>query len=243
MRKFQNTSSFVSPVAPEMIADPIVERALTKGVERDVLVPLFANLFGGVGMFVLAFVLYEWITSWDMDSLLWIAARWSAGLFALMCIIRFWGDEVQMWAYRISKGWAEGSVNQKLKWYQEENKQLQEENRHLSVQMAQMSKYVRVDAVQERQQPVQDEYTKTLTDALKLCRFHDAQGKAARDPVVAAGLMSKTQWEAARDLLVDSGVPVNGGVFGVAVAEAMAKVREFVERQRQSPAGFVQPYE
>jgi hypothetical protein len=247
MRRYDTASTYVAPIAPESVGDPVADKMLTQNWDRDVVVPFFANLLGGVGVFILAFVLYEWITGWEIEIILWIAGRWSAGLFSAMCIIRFLGDEVQEWMRRAAKGWAEGSVNQKLKWYKNECDRLQMENRQQASQLAQMTRNVR-SGIERADTPVaprvaQDEYTEPLRDALALCRFQESHGKISRDLVVASGTMDRARWEAAKGLLINAAAPVENGVIGTLPTMAMAKVREFVEKQRKQLADFVAPYE
>lgn len=249
MRKF-NAPTFVSAEPPQNAYDPVLEKALTKGVERDFLVPALENLGGGVGVFLLVGVILfagsdaDW---WRISTVaaVTVATYCGVGALALACIVRFLGDEMQEWSYRLSKGWSEGRNKKELKWYQEEIEHLRKELHLANTQTAQMSKFVTGDMEQavQRVRPEQDEYTEPLKDAVYLCRFHEAHGTIAREKVMGTGQLTKSRWEAGRQLLIHSGVPINNGVFGVPVGEALGDLREFVEKQRRAPEGFVYPSE
>lgn len=247
MRFYNSPSNYVAANAQPNEIDPLMEHALTSGLERDVIVPVLQNAAGGLGVFVAlaAGAFYFGFTS-DLSELL--ISPTVAGLitFGAACAFRAFRDEAQAMLYHWSRGWAEGRANKDLDFFREEAARLHAEVRQLSGVNAQMVKNVRssgAGTLEDKPKPVQDEYTPLLRDAGYLCRFHDSHGTIAREKVMQAGQLTKTRWEAARQLLIDSGVPINNGVFGVPVVVAMGHVREFVERQRSAPSGFVLPNE
>lgn len=248
-RRFQSTS-FVPPQTPEAEYDPIMEQALTQTLERDVLVPLLQNVAGGLGVFVVIVAIMLWRIDYSnatatTQSVLVGAAYCGMGAFGLACAVRAFRDEVKFMLYHWSRGWAEGRTSKELEWLAEECERLRSENRQLSVANAQMVRHVRVTTGQDEMpiappRPITDEYTEPLRDALALCRFHEAHGTIAREKVMAAG-MTRARWDAARQLLIDSDVTVNGSAIAEPIVTATAKIREFVENQRRAPAGFVMP--
>lgn len=252
MPTYKATSSYVSPHADPVELDPLMEHALTQTLERDVLVPVFQNLAGGLGVFVVIVAIQLWRIDYGysavtLSDVILGATYCGMGAFGLACAVRAFRDEWQMFVYHRSRGWAEGRTNKDLDFLEDECQRLRLENRQLSIANAQMAgrraPLLPDEPSHDRPRQIQDEYTKPLRDALALCRFHDSHGTIARDKVVAAGQLSRPDWEAAKSLLVDAGVPINLGVFGVPVVVAMGYVREFVEKQRRAPAGFVVPHE
>lgn len=250
-RRFQSTS-FVPPTVPEVEYDPLVEHSLTQNLERDVLVPLLQNIVGGLGVFVAIFAVMQWLiyhghvnaTVTDVVVLGGVAGGFVCGV---ACAIRAFWDEAKGIAYHWSRGWAVGCTNKRLDWLEDECERLATENRQLSNANAQMVRHVRVTTGQDETpiapaRPLTDEYTEPLRDALALCRFHEAHSTIARERVMAAG-MTRARWDAARQLLIDSGTTVNGSAIAEPIVTATAKVREFVEKQRRAPAGFVMPNE
>lgn len=251
MRKLN--SSFVSAEPPTGELDPLMEQSLTQNMERDVLVPAMQNLLGGLGVFMLAAVFQFWridsgaSTSTTIDATVF-AAYLGGGAFALACIWRAFKDEVQMFSYHWSRGWSEGRTNQELDYFVGECERLQVENRQLRTSNANMVRHVKVTTGRDElpnpaPRMAEDEYTEPLRDALALCRYQDAHGKISRDDVVAAGVMERPRWGSARQLLIDSGVQVQNGVIATSSAQAMALVRDFVDKQRRQPNDFVAPFE
>lgn len=253
MRRFNASTSYVPAEPQPGELDPLMEHALTQTLERDVLVPILQNLAGGLGVFVVIVAVQFWRIDYGqhkatLDSVLMSALYWGMGAFGLACAVRAFRDEFQFALYHWSRGWAEGRTSKDLDFLEDECQRLQMENRQLSAANAQMVKNIRTsvqtdELPQNKPRPIQDGYTELLRDASYLCRFHDSHGTIARERVMSAGQLTKTRWEVARQLLIDSGVPINNGVFGVPVVVAISRVREFVEKQRRSPSGFVQPSE
>lgn len=251
MRRYNTASTFVAPEAPQAEYDPVIEHLLTQNLERDVLVPLLQNVAGGLGLFVAIVAVQMWRIDFGnskatVERIMLEAVYWSGGAFGVVCAIRAFKDEIQMFIHRWGRGWAEGYSTERIEALENENDRLNQEIRELSIANAQMVRNVRVTTgVDELPKAPprlpQDEYAEPLRDALALCRFQDAHGKISRDVVIQSGAMDRTRWEAAKRLLEHSGVPVANGIIGSSAVEAMGKVREFVARQRQMPEGFVAP--
>lgn len=244
MRTYNAPGNYVTANVQPNEIDPLMEHALTSGLERDVIVPVLQNAAGGLGVFVAmaAGGFYLGFTS-DLSELLILPAVAGLITFGAACAFRAFRDEAQAMLYHWSRGWAEGRTNKDLDFFREETGRLHAEVRQLSTINAQMVKNVRAStgAPADKPKAIQDEYTEPLRDAGYLCRFHDSHGTIAREKVMGAGQLTKSRWEAARQLLIDSGVPINGGVLGVPAVLAIGSVREFVDKQRGSPTGFVQP--
>ena len=253
MRSYNAPGNYVSAEAQPGELDPLMEHALTQTLERDVLVPILQNMAGGLGVFVVIMAICFGLIDYGylgvtINSVLWAALYSGLVAFGLACAWRAFRDEWKEALYHWARGWSAGRTSKELDFLEEEVDRLRLENRQLSAQMAQMVKNVRVsvqtdELPQNKPQAIRDAYTEPLRDANYLCRFHDSHGTIAREKVMSAGQLTKSRWESARQLLIDSGVPINNGVFGAPVVVAMSRVREFVERQRRSSVGFVQPPE
>jgi hypothetical protein len=237
MRQYQNTTAVHVP--PDV--DPLMEHALTQNVERDVAVPLFQNFVGGVGVAtVIMAVGLLWMRDVSVELLIW-AGCCGLGAFGLASLVRAFRDEVSYVAYHWARGWAEGRAIDELDILYEENDRLRAANIELRNTAAQMSKFVSAEQARPRPEKVDDEYTEMLRNAIALCRFGAANGTVARDRIVDSKLMSKSQYASARSLLEDAGVTIRNGVMATEVSLAVGMVTDFVEKQRASVEGFVQP--
>lgn len=248
-----NSSTYVPAEPQPGELDPLMEHALTQTLERDVLVPILQNMAGGLGVFVVIVAVWLGLIDYGyshamINTVLWTALYCGLAAFGLALAWRAFRDEWKEALYHWSRGWAEGRTHKELQELHAEVDWLRTENRQQAAQLAQYVRNVRSSVGgDELPQPLprvmQDQYAEPLRCALALCRYQDTHGKMSRDAVIASGAMDRNQWEAAKRLLVDSGVPVNSGAIAMTPALAMSKVRDFVEKQRAMPGDFVAPFE
>jgi len=78
-----------------------------------------------------------------------------------------------------------------------------------------------------------------MESVIALCGFYETNGTISRDKVMAAGVMSRDQWESARQFLADAGVPINNGSMGVSSDMALSMAEEFARRSVAAEPGLV----